>query len=306
MHRCHAQKGSGAGAEVLHLERLTKPFALGEADKRASECGEGEMDVLASFIANGETAEAIEPSQCALYHPAMPFQALTVVHTAAGNPGHNGAPSAFGPAAPMIIGLVGVQFMRPAPGTSPAMPHRLHSIESGCEHQAVVPVSLTQAETERCARPVDHNMALRARFAAIRRVRAGGSAPFWASMDEALSEARLQSSWSASARRSSRMRRRRVHTPAARQSRNRRQHVMPEQPISAGTISQGMPEHRTKRMPASAARSSTRGRPPLGLAGSGEGAAQSPLTEHWEQGVWPCQTNVLTPVLLGALILVAF
>jgi hypothetical protein len=227
------------------------------------------MDVLASFIANGETAEAVEPRQGALHHPAISSQALADVHAAAGNPGHDGAPPAFRAAATMVISLVGVQFGRAASRATGSMPHRRHGIERGCEHQAVVPVSPTQADPERCACPVDHNMALRARFAAIRRVRAGGCAPFLAAMDEESSAARLQSSLLASARRSSRMRCRRVHTPATCQSRSRRQHVMPEQPISAGSISQGMPERRTKMMPAKAARSSTRGRPPLGLAGSG-------------------------------------
>jgi hypothetical protein len=46
----------------------------------------------------------------------------------------------------------------------------------------------------------------------------------------------------------------------------RRQHVMPlPQPISWGSISQGMPLRRTKRMPVRAARSGTGGRPPFGL-----------------------------------------
>ncbi len=227
------------------------------------------MDVLASFIADGETAEAIEPRQCALDHPPVASQSLADVHTTAGDPGHNGAATAFGPAATMVISLVSVQLVRSAPGTSTPMPHGWHGIKGGCEHEAVMPIGSAQADPERCACPVDHNMALRARFAAIRRVRASGSAPFLAAMAQESSEARLQSSLSASARRSSRMRCRRVHTPAACQSRSRRQQVMPEQPISAGSTSQGMPERRTKRMPARAARSSTRGRPPLGLAGSG-------------------------------------
>jgi hypothetical protein len=38
---------------------------------------------------------------------------------------------------------------------------------------------------------------------------------------------------------------------------------------SLGSISQGMPLLRTKMMPAKTARSSTRGRPPLGFGGSG-------------------------------------
>lgn len=227
------------------------------------------MDVLASFIANGEATEAVEPSQRALPHPAMPSQALTVVDTTSGNSGRDGALTTFRVAAPMIIGLVGVQFVRAASRAPRSMTHRRHGIEGGCEHQAVMPVGSAQADPERCARPVDHNMALRARFAAIRRVRASAGAPFLAAMDEESSAARLQSSLSASAKRSSRMRCRRVHTPAACQSRSRLQHVIPEQPISDGSISHGMPERRTKMIPASAARSPTRGRPPLGLAGSG-------------------------------------
>jgi hypothetical protein len=41
------------------------------------------------------------------------------------------------------------------------------------------------------------------------------------------------------------------------------------QPISCGSISHGMPLRSTNRIPLSAARLATRGRPPLGLGGSG-------------------------------------
>jgi len=57
-----------------------------EADEGTSQDGEGQMDVLAAFVVNGETAEAVESGQCALDHPAIPSQALAQVHTAAGNP----------------------------------------------------------------------------------------------------------------------------------------------------------------------------------------------------------------------------
>ena len=87
---------------------------------------------------------------------------------------------------------------------------------------------------------------------------------------EALSiQARLQSMRPAQCRRCSSSWCRRLQTPASCQSRSRRQHVTPEpQPISWGSISQGMPERSTNRMPVSAARLATRGRPPLGLGGS--------------------------------------
>ena len=49
-----------------------------------------------------------------------------------------------------------------------------------------------------------------------------------------------------------------------------RQQVLPEpQPISAGSDCQRSPSRRTNRMPAKAARSPTRGRPPLGAGGWG-------------------------------------
>lgn len=58
----------------------------------------------------------------------------------------------------------------------------------------------------------------------------------------------------------------RAHTPAACQSRGRRQHVIPlPKPSSCGKSSHGIPVCRTYRMPFSAGRSSTaRRRPPLG------------------------------------------
>jgi hypothetical protein len=63
---------------------------------------------------------------------------------------------------------------------------------------------------------------------------------------------------------------RRFQTPALCQSRKRRQQVIPEpQPISGGRYSQGKPVESTKRMPRSTSRLGMRGRPPLGLDGSG-------------------------------------
>jgi hypothetical protein len=59
-------------------------------------------------------------------------------------------------------------------------------------------------------------------------------------------------------------------TPAWYQSRSLRQHaILLPHPISAGKYSQGMPVFSTNRTPVSAARSDTRGRPPLGFGGSG-------------------------------------
>ena len=134
------------------------------------------------------------------------------------------------------------------------------------EHAAVVHVRPGEERGEGDALGVDHQVALRALLAAIRRIRPGRLAPLCGgTLVESTVEstaARLQSMRSASPIRFSSARSRRAHTPAACQSRSRRQHVLPEpQPISGGSSAQGQPVRSTNRMPASAARSSTRGRP---------------------------------------------
>jgi hypothetical protein len=83
-----------------------------------------------------------------------------------------------------------------------------------------------------------------------------------AARDQSISPARLSFS---------KMRRCKAsHTPALCQARSLRQQVMPEQwATSNGRCSQGIAVYRTKRIPVSASRAPTGGRPPRGRAGSG-------------------------------------
>jgi len=91
-----------------------------------------------------------------------------------------------------------------------------------------------------------------------------------AGMEAESSEARSQSIWLASPRRSSNMRCSLSHTPASCHSFRRLQQVIPDpQPISWGSISQGIPLFSTKTIPVRAARLSMRGLPPSGFGGSG-------------------------------------
>lgn len=184
----------------------------------------------------------------------------------------------------MIVGLVGVQLARPAArATAAARAHRRDGVECGGQLRAVVGIRPCQDDTERCAAGIDDEVALRARLAAVCRVRAGRRPPFLAGMLALSSAARPQSSCPALSSRSSRARCRAIHTPAICQSRSRRQHDMPEpQPISCGRYSHGRPVRRTNRMPASAARSGIGGRPPFGRgrAGGSSGA----ITAHRSSG----------------------
>lgn len=115
-------------------------------------------------------------------------------------------------------------------------------------------------------RALDDEVSLRPELATVHWVGAGFLAPRGLATRAASTLARPQSIWSCSRNRRSIARCSLSNTPAACQSRKRRQQVMPlPKPSSCGRFSQGIPVCRTYRMPFSAARSPTaRRRPPLG------------------------------------------
>jgi hypothetical protein len=109
---------------------------------------------------------------------------------------------------------------------------------------------------------------LGAGFAAVHRVGSRLRAPLFARTLMLSRLARLQSMAASSPSQLSNVSCSRCQTPAACQSRSRRQHVAPlPQPSSFGSSRHGQPERRTKTMPPRAARSGIRGRPPCGFGG---------------------------------------
>ena len=147
---------------------------------------------------------------------------------------------------------------------------RLNGIHGFQHHARVMHVGCAYRDGERDALSVHNHMAFRARFAAIRWIRPGLTAPFSAGTAEESREARDQSMRSASPRRSSKTWCKRCQTPASCHSLSLRQQVIPEpQPISGGRYSHGNPVASTKRMPRSTSRFGMRGRPPRGFSGSG-------------------------------------
>lgn len=207
--------------------------------------------------------------------PAVLAQPLAALDATACDPVFDPAPEAGKAAAAVIAGLIGMQFVRPATRSARLAWDGWHRVEQVLEWPAVMSVSARQQESERDAAAVGDEVPLGACLAAVRRVRPGSGAPLLAAMDALSTQARLQSMRSAWRRRPSNSRCSRSHTPASCQSRSRRQQVTPgetytfHQPISCGSISHGMPERSTKRMPLRAARGGTTGRPPFGLGRSG-------------------------------------
>ncbi len=228
------------------------------------------MDVETPFVADGEPSEAVHPREGALDDPAVSAELLTAFNAAPGDSRLYAAPMASSTAAAVIIGLVCVQFARAPARASTSATNGWDCIEQRFERHAVVDVGAGQQEGERDATAVGDEVSLGAGPPTVSRVWAGCRTPLFAAMDALSIQARLQSIRSPFRSRRSNSRCRRSHTPAHCQSRSRRQHVTPEpHPISRGSISHGMPVRSTNKIPVSAARADTGGRPPFGFGRSG-------------------------------------
>jgi hypothetical protein len=178
-----------------------------------------------------------------------------------------------------VICFIGMQlrgtFARATTGTL----DRADSINGFFQHPYVMHIGCRDGHGQRDAFSLDHQMAFRALFAAIRWILPGFSAPFCAGTADESNDARDQSMRSASPKQLSSTWCSFFQTPASCHSFNLRQQVMPEpQPISGGRYSQGSPVESTKRMPRSTSRFGMRGLPPLGFSGSG--GSKGSMTAH--------------------------
>ena len=230
------------------------------------------MDVATTLVADGESAVTGEPGEGALDHPAMAPELLAGLDTLAGDAAADAASVEVPSAAGDIVRLVSVELQRSL--TWSARPtawaeDRRDVVDEVLEEPRVVRVRGREADDQGDAPTVDHKMALRARFAAIRRIRPGFLAPLFAGTLAASRLARDQSIWSASPNQSSSSRCSRSQTPASCHATSRRQHVGPlPHPNSAGNRFHGSPVRSTKMIPVRHARSGTRGRPPFGFGGA--------------------------------------
>jgi hypothetical protein len=253
------------------------------------------MNVISPLIANSQAPEAVEPCQRALYHPSVSAQPLLdafgcqlcfddssltplgFAHDTSLDP----LASQVLAASAAVISFIGVQLVRSlARSASTSFDlDRLDTLKHRLKHHVIVDVGSGASDSQWDTYSVDHNMALRARFAFIRRIGSGREAPLFAGTVDESMEARDQSRVPAWPSLSSIAWWIECHTPASCQSRSLRQQVMPlPQPISCGSISQGIPVRSTKMMPVSAARSGRRGRPPFGF--DGWGGRSGSITSH--------------------------
>ena len=230
------------------------------------------MNVLASFIANGQPTELVEPGHGAFDDPAMASQPLARFLAFPRDPDANATSSQMPPATQNVIRLIRMQLVGSHPALATRAAGRRDRINQFLKDDAVMPVGAGDLTGEWRAAAVGNKLALRAGrplgTVAVCRVRPGRRLPFLAGILALSTQARSQSIWPACPSSSSSARWKRSQMPDVCQSRSRRQQVMPLlQPNSCGSISHGIPLRRTKTIPVRQARSGSRGRPPFGCGG---------------------------------------
>ncbi len=240
------------------------------------------MNVQSPLVADSQPPEVVEPCQGALHHPAVLAQFLAALYPSPSYTRSDAPLSERRPVRLRVVSFVGVQLARPSSRSASSLRASLdgrNGIDHHLQRLCVVNVGSGTPYREGNSASADHKMALRAWFALIRRIRADCVPPFLARILAESKDARDQSispsAWSLSSKTLCSF----SHTPACCQSLSLRQQVMPlPQPISRGSISHCKPVLSTNKIPVSTARLERRGRPPLGLAGSG--GKSGSITSH--------------------------
>ena len=244
------------------------------------------MNVRAAFVTNSQSPILMQPGYGAFDDPADLAQAASVRVTSPCQSRLNAQRDERIAMRLRVVGAVAINCFGAMARSSRFAFDRRNLRDKSVQLGHIVTIGRGRMSRQGRAISVGQNVVFRAGFSAIRRVRAGFLPPKTARMLDESTTARDQSILSAPFSRSSKTRWTFSQTPAAVQSRKRRQQLMPEpQPSSCGRCSQPMPVRRTKRIPVNAFRASSGLRPGYrarrGFAGGRSGSirAQSPSSK---------------------------
>lgn len=221
------------------------------------------MHAWQSLIANSKATKPVKPCNGSLDHPAGLAQAAAVFGSAPCNLGGDTSAQQGSSARVGAIASISLEQFGSALGSAPFPRYWGNGIHQRQQLRDIVAIGLGQNGRERNALRVNKEVVLRTGTTAIGWVRSRFFPAPKARMEELSATAREKSMRSASRSLESSTWCRRFHTPALCHALSRRQQVDPDpQPISSGSIFQGMPERSTKTIPVNAARSDTAGRRP--------------------------------------------
>jgi hypothetical protein len=135
------------------------------------------MNIFPTFISDPQTAITVQPGEGAFHHPTMLSQTNSFVDSAATQSVDNASISQ-GLAMPVaVVAFIPMQFfgtVSPFSIWTRQLGNGIHHLQ---EHGDVTHIGRGVSDYERDSFSFDHNMALRARFSAIRWIRPGFCAP---------------------------------------------------------------------------------------------------------------------------------
>jgi site-specific DNA recombinase len=217
------------------------------------------------------------------HDPPPTTQSALVLDAFAGDPHLNPAPMEGAATVARVVALVGVDLLRALARSSTWSPHRRDGVDDRREDGRVGALGPGQPGGQRQPLAIDGQVTFGPRLAPVGRVRSHRFAPFLARRLALSTDTRDQSSapswpsWSRIARCKA------YQTPAACQSRRRRQQVLPlPQPSARGSAFQPQPVCSTNMIPHNARRSGSHGRPPLRCGG--RGGSSGAISAHKSSG----------------------
>jgi hypothetical protein len=265
-----AKGAAGADQEKLHdhLEPLKIPHDTTKpppTDDNLREGQKGLMNIIAFVEPHLQPAELMHQRFGLLDHPADDPQPAAVFRFAFGQERLDPSVPEFAAVRFAVVCAVGVGFVGPELRGTHLAPDRRDCIDQRKQLRDVVLIGAGECGRQRRAVGVDRQVVFGAGFGPVHRIRPRFFPPCIARTEvestTTLSRSRAshRRRWSSSTACNS------PHTSALVHSSMRFHNVIPQQPISQGKSSQGMPDLSTKRIPVRHTRSLTRGRPPLGL-----------------------------------------
>ena len=128
------------------------------------------MSLDAALEAHTQLAKCRQPGMRSLHHPAMTPEPVIALDAPAGDAVLNATALEMVAAAMEVVALVGVQALGPASWPARQAPDSGQVVDELFEDDRVVQVGSCDAEHQRDARPVGHDVAFAAELAAVGRV----------------------------------------------------------------------------------------------------------------------------------------
>jgi hypothetical protein len=261
--------------------RASNKMSLQESptDHRTANGQECFMNLRPPFVADAQPAKLMQPCERPFYHPPLHSKPTAMWHTALGQYGRDPTGTQavavwFG-----VIAAIAVDALGLTTRATPLPPDRRDGFDERYELGDIVRVRAGQDHGKRNPLGLGDDVVLAPQLPSIRWIRARLRPPKTARTDEESTTARDQSSLSASRSLARSKAWSLCQTPARCQARRYRQQVMPEpQPSSWGSMFQGIPLFKTKRMPVSTWRGTNGLRPGQrarrGLGGGNRGSTK--------------------------------